>query len=215
MNQNKIILDLCGGTGAWGEPYRKAGYDYRLITLPQYNVFNYDPPADVYGILAAPMCTHFSLVRTSAKTPRDLKKGMALVTRCLEIIWQCNYELPNKNSKITKLKFWAMENPNGFLKYFLGKPALEFNPFDYGDRYQKRTHLWGWFNEPKKSPIELTVAEKIKFTGNGQRLPALKERNLFCPDGYEFTGRVEQDKRGVCRSITPAGFAKAFFEANQ
>jgi ubiquinone/menaquinone biosynthesis C-methylase UbiE len=34
-NSNKIILDLCGGTGSWSEPYKQAGYDVRLITLPE------------------------------------------------------------------------------------------------------------------------------------------------------------------------------------
>ncbi len=34
-NQNKIILDLCGGTGAWSAPYKKAKYDVRLIDLPE------------------------------------------------------------------------------------------------------------------------------------------------------------------------------------
>lgn len=38
MNKNKIILDLCGGTGSWSKPYRDAGYDVKVITLPQYNV---------------------------------------------------------------------------------------------------------------------------------------------------------------------------------
>ena len=28
----KIILDLCGGSGAWSAPYKAAGYDVRLIT---------------------------------------------------------------------------------------------------------------------------------------------------------------------------------------
>ena len=31
----KIILDLCGGTGSWSRPYKEAGYDVRLITLPE------------------------------------------------------------------------------------------------------------------------------------------------------------------------------------
>jgi len=35
-NSNKIILDLCGGTGAWSEPYRAKGYDVQLITLPEF-----------------------------------------------------------------------------------------------------------------------------------------------------------------------------------
>ena len=29
--KNKIILDLCGGTGAWSAPYKNHGYDVRLI----------------------------------------------------------------------------------------------------------------------------------------------------------------------------------------
>lgn len=33
-NKDKIILDLCGGTGSWSKPYKDAGYDVRVITLP-------------------------------------------------------------------------------------------------------------------------------------------------------------------------------------
>jgi hypothetical protein len=52
--KDKIILDLCGGTGAWSRPYRLAGYDVRVITLPDYDVRCFEPPENVYGILAAP-----------------------------------------------------------------------------------------------------------------------------------------------------------------
>ena len=82
----KIILDLCGGTGSWSKPYRDAGYDVRVITLPRYSLFdtrererliqfyNRDEMVmeevnadEVYGIFAAPTCTMFSLARTTAK----------------------------------------------------------------------------------------------------------------------------------------------------
>jgi len=96
------------------------------------------------------------------------------------------------------LNFWALENPNGMLKYFLGKPAFEFNPYDFGDNYKKRTMLWGWFNEPKKSPIE---CDKPKF----DKLAS----NEIVP---EMFGKLTRQER---RAITPAGFAKAFFEANR
>ena len=43
-NEGKIILDLCGGTGAWSAPYKDAGYDVRVITLPEYDVRDYTPP---------------------------------------------------------------------------------------------------------------------------------------------------------------------------
>jgi len=43
-NSVKIILDLCGGTGSWSKPYLEGGYDVRVITLPQYDIFSYEPP---------------------------------------------------------------------------------------------------------------------------------------------------------------------------
>ena len=35
FNDTKIILDLCGGTGAWSKDYKEAGYDVRIINLPE------------------------------------------------------------------------------------------------------------------------------------------------------------------------------------
>ena len=59
-NSDKIILDLCGGTGSWSKPYKDAGYDVRLITLPDYDVRTFDATYDlkideknVHGILAS------------------------------------------------------------------------------------------------------------------------------------------------------------------
>jgi hypothetical protein len=49
-NEDKIILDLCGGTGAWSRPYLEVGYDVRNITLPEYDVRLYQPLDNVYGI---------------------------------------------------------------------------------------------------------------------------------------------------------------------
>ncbi len=59
-NKDKVILDLCGGTSSWSKPYQKAGYDVRLITLPDRDVRLYQPVDKVYGILAAPPCTHLA-----------------------------------------------------------------------------------------------------------------------------------------------------------
>lgn len=83
----KIILDLCGGTGAWSRPYKEAGYDVRKITLPIYDVRDYSPPDNVYGILAAPPCTEFSLAKGNAA--RDFVSAMEVVKACLNIIWCC------------------------------------------------------------------------------------------------------------------------------
>jgi len=197
MNEN-IILDLCGGTGSWSKPYKEAGYDVRNITLPNYDVRIYIPPENVYGILAAPPCTMFSLARTKARELRDLKKGMECVRACLNIIWSYMEVSQDTKYKTLPLKFWALENPNGMLKFFLGKPAFEFNPYDFGDDYKKKTYLWGWFNEPRKNPIQ---CNQLKFD-------RLKTKEIH----PEFYGKLT---RQVRRAITPRGFAQAFFEANK
>ena len=210
MSSNKIILDLAGGTGSWSHPYKEAGYTVINVTLPDYDVRTYIPPDNVYGILAAPPCTEFSFARTKAKTPRDLKEGMECVRACLNIIWSCMEIKQDTKFKTVPLKFWCLENPNGMLKYFLGKPAFEFNPYDFGDQYQKNTYLWGWFNEPKKNPIELTEKQKELHKTNSQPLPKfdyMKSRDIH-PERF---GELDRQER---RAITPAGFAKAFFESN-
>lgn len=45
----------------------EAGYDVRIITLPDYDVRTYIPPDNVYGILAAPPCTEFSVLNCKAE----------------------------------------------------------------------------------------------------------------------------------------------------
>lgn len=197
-NGNKIILDLCGGTGAWSKPYKEAGYDVRVITLPGHDVFAYKPPKNVYGILAAPTCTMFSLARTTAKTPRNFRGGLELVKRCLEIIWECRTQSP--------LCFWALENPQGYLRQFIGKPPLTFNPSDYGDAYTKKTDLWGYYNLPKLARRELTEEEKERCRINKRILPELPQ-DYVVPNGWS--------RQAARRSMTSAYFAKAFYEANK
>jgi len=189
---DKIILDLCGGTGAWSADYVRAGYDVRNITLPKYDIRTYEPPRGVYGILAAPPCTQFSLARAGTKKPYLFREGMELVIACLRIIWECRYNSP--------LKFWALENPRGFLRQFLGKPALTFCAYEYGDLWIKPTDLWGYFNSPRK-----------RF----QRDDFLK--GLIDPNRITITisNMTSFKKASEIRAITPPGFARAFFEANK
>jgi len=205
----KIILDLCGGTGAWSKYYKEAGFIVIVVTLPYYDILKTIIEGeyiifrgtkelkvkiiDIYGILAAPICTHFSLARTRAKTPRDFRLGMELVMVCLNIIWECRYN--------HKLVFWCLENPMGYLRQFLGKPVFTFDPCDFGDPYTKKTDLWGYFNIPKKKPI------KPKFIDfeSGKRMSKM----------HYNTSLKSSEKRKILRAITPAGFAKAFYEANK
>lgn len=192
MNSDKVILDLFGGTGAWSKDYRDAGYDVRLVTLPAFDVRTYVPDRKIYGILAAPPCTHYTNSGAQYWRAKD-QDGRTLdslrdITACLMII------------AIAKPVFWVIENPVGRLRQWLGEPRMYFNPCDYGDPYTKKTCLWGVFNEPKKNPVE----PEFVIAKNGDR---------YSPVHWGTGGRSEKTKR--IRSITPQGFARAFFEANQ
>jgi len=187
-NQDKIILDLCGGTGAWSKPYKDAGYDVHLVTLPGNDVCNYEPPAGVYGILAAPPCQHFSYARSRAWIPRDMASALDIVHACINIIWRCQLNAWNAG-RIDTFRFWAIENPRGYLDRFLGDAVMKFHPYCFGDLYTKETHLWGMFNPPA-------------FTMHVGKIVSMGE----------YTNEA---KSAVIRSITPPGFAKAFYLANR
>ena len=200
MNR-KIILHLCADMGTDSQPYTDAGYDVRLIGK-DIGVENYHPPPNVYGIIANPVCTMLSWCRTNAKVPRDLEQGMFLVRHCLRIIWECQYRLPNPNSKLTTLKFWAIENPaKGFLYQFLGRPVATYQPYEYGDDYRKQTALWGNFNIPPKLPPLLQKCSKPKF-----------DKLLTKEIHYEGNEHLARKER---RSICSPAFAQAFFKSNR
>lgn len=158
----KTILHLCADIGSDSKPYFEAGYNVVLVGK-EIDVRKYTPPDEVYGIIANPPCTMFSCCRTNAKTYRNLREGMELVEACLRIIWKVQYDPISNYSKKTRLKFWCLENPYyGLLKNFLGIPALIYDPWEYGDTYQKKTALWGNFNIPEKNP-NLDFKKSVKW----------------------------------------------------
>lgn len=224
---NKIILDLCGGTGAWSKPYKEAGYTVLNITLPDFDINYTDVSSNdyfifynkqkdnkleirkdwIYGILAAPPCTQFSIARNdkTAKKPRDLRDGMRTINSCLRIIHECLYSNYRKSGN--GLKFWALENPySGYLKRFLGKPAFVFEPCDFGDPYTKKTALWGEFNEPIKNPVEPIKGSMVKHASHFKDIK---------PVDPEYQKKLGKDARTIRRSITPSGFSEAFYKANK
>lgn len=186
----KLILDLCGGTGAWSKPYAEAGYDVINVTLPMYDVRTYIPPAHVYGILAAPPCTEFSFAKHfhgKGNYSHNFKEGLSIVDACLRLVVVCDPQ------------WWVLENPRGYLRRWLGDPVFTFTPWQYEDNYQKVTDLWGDFIIPQ--PTVAIKPEGIK------KFSMLKSREIY-PEYYGILTRQER------RAITPPGFAKAFFTVN-
>lgn len=202
----KIILDLCGGSGSWSKPYQEAGYDVRVITLPDYDVMAYDPPDNVHGILAAPPCTEFSILNCKAE-PRERKpqEGLKVVMACIRIIEKC------------RPAWWAMENPVGYLREYMGQPILTFQPWEYGDPWTKRTDLWGTFQPPPKLYTRWEdVPEKLPlYTRPGRKKPNFAYLHKAALAAIPQLAFASPQTDADFRAITPPGFAKAFFEANR
>lgn len=189
----KTILSLFDYTGNWPSPYREHGYDVIQIDIKHGQdvlALDYKALPEIHGVLAAPPCTHFSGsgARWWAEKDADGRTAEAvkLVRHTLEII------------KYLQPEWWVLENPVGRIASLipeLGKPWY-FQPCDYGDPYTKKTGLWGDFNPPLPlfsgrywQPVEPTEGSRIW---------------LMPPS----------DERAALRSITPLGFARAFFMAN-
>ena len=88
--------------------------------------------------------------------------------------------------------WWALENPVGRLQRCvpeLGKWGYTFQPWEYGDAEVKRTCMWGEHNVPVRTPVAGPYQGRVWRMG-----PSAERARL--------------------RSITPPGFARAFFRAN-
>ena len=177
-HDRRLILDLCGGTGAWSKPYTDAGYDVFVVTLPiDVRLFPYITEP-VHGILAAPPCTMFANSGARWKRSlRDYRDALSIVDACLRAVL------------IYRPVWWALENPVGKLVRWLGPPRFYFDPCDFGDPWTKRTALWGDFKIPAYRRVR----------------PRRKSPIHYMPPSPQ---------RAALRSITPPGFAQAFFEAN-
>jgi hypothetical protein len=184
-----VILDVGGGTGAWSEPYRKALYDVRIIdpvTWPFTNAF-----------------------RARFDMNCDRVHGILLAPPCTEFAvsgarWWASKppELLEKATVVVrdmlalvecfKPAWWALENPVGRIAKCvpeLGKHRYTWHPYHYGDPEVKLTCMWGDHVEPVRTPIEGPYTARVHRMAPGPNRAAL-------------------------RSITPSGFARAFFEAN-
>lgn len=201
---SKKILHLCADTGSDTKPYRDAGYEVVLVGS-DIGVENFHPSGDVYGIIANPVCTEFSIARTGGKVG-NYEEGMFLVRECQRIIAECDPV------------FWVIENPaTGRLRKFLGDPQYIYEPWNYGSPWTKRTALWGKFNIPEK------VYEKWEDVPKNKCLPVYQGRSKpsLAKMHYQHARLIEEfscfapQNDMEFRSLCSQKFAKAFFEANR
>lgn len=114
--QCKTILSLFDGTGSICRPFIAAGWTVRRLDVDGRHgadivadVRQWDPSRDWQGpapdvVFAGPPCENYSLARTRASRPRDLRLADSLVTKTLEIIEHFHRQNP-------RLQYFV-ENPD-------------------------------------------------------------------------------------------------------
>ena len=140
------ILELFSGTGSVGQVFREEGWEVvsldsdprttptivEDIRLWDHTIY----PRGYFDVVwASPCCTHYSIARKRAKTPRNLDLADSLVLRTLELI---EYFSP---------PVYFIENPaTGYLKSRTFMSGLPYADFDYccfsNWGYRKRTRIW-------------------------------------------------------------------------
>lgn len=212
---NKVLISLFDYTGNASRPYREAGWEVMQVDIQHgvdilewdYKAWfrgNYDfEPTNSIGleviIIAMIPCTDYALSGAKHFSKKDAdgttEKSQKLVGRTKLII--------DYFDNLGVLKAWQIENPMSRihkLNPWMGNITLKFSPCDFAgydpvpanSRYNKQTWLWGRFNTPKKKYIE----------------PLAKDN----PGWRQYGGKSLKTKNA--RSVTPLGFAYAFYEAN-
>jgi hypothetical protein len=224
----KTILSFFDYSGNWLEPYYYAGWnvvqiDRKIKNLHDgFSAFSVDILSlnadwffenifDVYGTvegcLFAPPCDDYA--GSGAKHWKDKDKNKPglfgdhyrleifdeYVLQCLRIVELCKGSDEDSwyDEEGNRTFFWALENPVGRIAKRIpeiGKPWF-FQPYWFGDAYSKKTGLYGEFNKPEKT-------NEVKPTQGSKML--------------KMGGKSAKTKE--LRSITPLGFAYAFYEAN-
>lgn len=200
-NADKVVLSLFDKSGAWSRPWEEAGYQVHRFDIQDnpetgdVNKFNVDffsdwfgnfDGLDIYAVLAACPCTDFAVSGARHFSAKDSDgRTVASVELVHQTLRVIEYFRP---------AIWAVENPVGRIEKLGGLPPwrLSFDPFHLGETYTKKTLIWGRFNAHLPiAPVEPIDGSKMhrRYGGN-----SLATKNA--------------------RSITPEGFAYAFFMAN-
>jgi hypothetical protein len=197
---------LCEQSGAMAEPWAEAGYECFCVDTAHSirrdrrkgrinfvwgDARSWCPPSGLRIIFLAafPPCTH-----VAGSGARDWqKKGHFMLTDALELFTACQTAARYAQCP------YMIENPVGALSKHMGMPDLSFDPCDYAgyaddpaaEAYTKRTCLWtgGGFIMPEPRRVEPVLGSKM---------------HLMAPS----------DNRADDRSLTPQGFSRAVYLAN-
>lgn len=153
-DSTKVCLDLFCGLGGFSAAFEEAD-DWRVYTVDIEERFEPDlcddvmdlrprhllypvGDADVLVVLASPPCTDFSMAASRYEKIVDgepqtmsARQSVALVYHTLGLIHSLSPD------------YWFVENPQGYLREFIGEPEGRVTYCQYGTSYMKPTDLWG------------------------------------------------------------------------
>jgi hypothetical protein len=194
-------------SGQWARPYFEAGYNVICLDLKHGNdirdfcvqhLLEELGISEVYGLLCGVPCTEFANSGARWFKEKDLD---GRTDAAIELVHQTL-----RTVEFFDPEFWVVENPIGRLPKLVKELSVKpfyFNPCDYGkgidgEDYTKKTGLWGKFTPPT---VENIGEDRSVFPAQGSKMHKL------------YGGKSERTKK--LRSITPLGFARAFFECNR
>jgi N12 class adenine-specific DNA methylase len=200
-NSDKVVLSFFDLSGEWSLPWEQAGYQVWRFDIQrdpeQGDVNNFSTDffgdwfgdfegKDIHAILAANPCTDFASSGARHFAAKD-KDGRTVSS--VKLVQQTLAAI-----EYFKPAVWALENPVGRIEKLGGLPPwrLSFDPNDVGETYTKKTLIWGRFN------ADLPVAPVDPVEGSKMH--------------KQYGGKSLATKNA--RSVTPEGFAYAFFLAN-
>jgi hypothetical protein len=200
----RLVLSLCDRTGVMVQPWLEAGYECVTVDLQHErgvqrdgrlyrigcDVATYMPPPAAI-VFAFPSCTDVAV--SGAKHFKD--KGLEALHGSLGLLIACKRICEASGAP------WMIENPVSTFSTYWRDPDFIFHPWQYAryladvkqDAYTKKTCLW---------------------TGGGFAMPEMKPAS-FLHDADRIHKMARTKDRGDKRAVTPAGFARAVFEANE
>lgn len=195
-----MVVSLCDYSGVMVRPWANGGHACQIvdwvhdetaldgISKVQADVRSYVLPEPVTILFAFPPCTHLAVSGArwfKRKGLQALSEAIAVVETCVRLAEQSRAP-------------YFIENPVGVLGSYWRKPDHIFDPCDYAgyeggenDTYTKKTCLW---------------------VGNGFKMP---EPKRIEPTDTRIHTMPPSEDRARLRSLTPAGFAAAVYEANR
>jgi hypothetical protein len=144
------VLDLFCGLGGFSQAFVESER-WAVTTVDIEERFEPDRVADVFDlrpsdfdvefdvVLASPPCTQFSTAGNHDAWDFDTHEPQTAAARDAVALAHHTVGLIRGVSP----RYWFLENPQGRLRWFLGRPTGEVTYCQYGRPYMKRTDLWG------------------------------------------------------------------------